>query len=457
MVKAVVKKLNGMMDNKAGMWRGRTRVLGSKKLLDTVLLFCFWFFPMTLFCQKACLTFPGLPMSDGLIHDEPENQGVSNALAKARMVAGVEWTPINDVPSVYSASPYLADGHYLGLPYSLTQKVNGYVGLDVSFYTFLTALHNPRSVMYTENLKLPPYNGFDAASYYGSVCATSVWYVLGIKAPYYTRSIRSINALTKREDLPLDSIRLCDVLWKTGHVAMIYDIGRDVNNSIQKVVVFETTTRSRLDSKLVEYSIDGFINLWNSANYIIYRPKDLSDNPAPEEGFCWLNGHLKPQFAYNEDLCTNHGDCVAYPVGDSVVINILSDNYSVLELYKDGNYYHSVNVGTNDVVFYDLPYGSYQARLTNGTNASDFVSFEVIDINISYVIGDKLTVYFSSANAVPEFMSLGDARECPDHITIFTSTQIAQGSTTVNLNGAYLKVHFRGRYGRVSNKLIRIE
>lgn len=456
MVKVVVKKLKGMMDNKAGMWRGRTRVLGSKKLLDAVLLFCFWFFPMTLFCQKACLTFPGLPMSDGLIHDEPENQGVSNALAKARMVAGVEWTPINDVPSVYSSSPYLAGGHFLGLPYSLTQKVNGYVGLDVSFYTFLTALHNPRSVMYTENLDLPPYNGFDAASYYGSVCATSVWYVLGIKAPYYTRSIRSINALTKREDLPLDSIRLCDVLWKTGHVAMIYDIGRDVNNSIQKVVVFETTRRSRLDSKLVEYSIEGFINLWNSANYIIYRPKDLSDNPAPEEGFCWLNGHLKPQFAYNEDLCTNHGDRVAYPVGDSVVINILSDNYSVLELYKDGNYYQSVNVGTNDVVFYDLPYGSYQARLTNGTNVSDFISFEVIDINVSYVIGDKLTVYFSSANAVPEFMSLGDARECPDYITIFTNSQIAAGSATVSLSSRYLKVHFRGRYGRVSNRIVQV-
>ena len=51
MVKVVVKKLKGMMDNKARIWRGRTPVLDSKKLLDTVLLFCFWFFPMTVFCQ----------------------------------------------------------------------------------------------------------------------------------------------------------------------------------------------------------------------------------------------------------------------------------------------------------------------------------------------------------------------------------------------------------------------
>ena len=400
--------------------------------------------------------FAGVPSNDSLIHDQPGSEGVSNALAKARLVAGIDWMPLDNMPSVYD-SPYFAGENRLGLPYSLAQKSNGYVGLDVTFYTFMTALHNPRSVLYTENLALPPYNGFDAAPYYGSVCSTSVWYVLGVKAPYYTYSIGQNKALIKREELPADSIQLCDVLWNSGHVALVYDIGRDVCDSIKKVVVFETTRRLKHDSKLVEYSFEGFQNRWDNNGWVIYRPKDLSNNPAAEEPFCWLNGHLIPQFSYNEDLCTNRGDKVAYAVGDTVVINVFSEDYPELELFKDGELYQVKIVDGDDIVFRNLPYGSYMARLINGDRTSEYISFEMIDINVSYTIGDKLTVYFSSANAVPEFMSLGDIRECPYYCTIFTSTQVAQGSATVTLNGEYLKVHFRGQYGRVSNKKIKIE
>ena len=148
--------------------------------------------------------------------------------------------------------------------------------------------------------------------------------------------------------------------------------------------------------------------------------------------------------------------------------------YSALELYKDGDLYQEIDLENpveqmanpvrsnshlpkREVVFADLPYGNYQARLRDNKNLfSDFVSFEVIDINISYTVGEKLTVYFSSANATPEFMSLGDARECPYFCTVFSDEQIAQGFATVALNSDYLKVHFRGEYGRVSNKIIKV-
>ena len=379
------------------------------------------FFSREVLGQKTCLVFPGMSFTDSLNHDQPINAGVSNALEKARLVAGIEWAPRSAMPSVYGI-PYQSQENRLGVPYSLAQKVNGYVGLDVSFYTFLTAIHNPRSVMYTENLSMFPYYGFDAAPYYGSVCSTSVWYALGIPAPYYTSSINANDALTRRDDLPADSVQLCDVLWKTGHVAMVYDIARDEYGYIQKVVVFETTTNLRLDSKLVEYSYDGFIDRWNGGGYVIYRPKNLSSNNYPDEPFEWVNGHLTPQFVYNDDVCTNHGDRVSYPVGDSVVINVLSKVYSELELYKDDSLYISVPLECFDMVFYDLPYGSYKARLVEEDHASDYTYFEIIDISVSYNVGNQLTVYFSSANAIPEFMSLGDERECPYYCTIFTPT-----------------------------------
>lgn len=431
------------------------------KILNLLLtvFYVLLFMPSSLLSQKACLFFPGMASVDSLIHDQPANEGVTNALAKAQMVAGVEWNPIETVPSVYATS-YESSGNYLGVPYSLAQKVNGLVGLDVSLYTFLTALHNPRSVMYTEDLSGPPYNGFDTAPYYGSVCATSVWYVLGIKAPYYTSSINAMNELRRRDDLPADSIQLCDVLWKTGHVAMVYDIARDNNDSIQKVIIFETTTSLRRDSKLVEYTFEGFKDRWNSGGYMIYRPKNLTNNPSPDDLFIWTNGHLTPKFDYNEDLCTSHGDRVAYPVGDSVVVNVLSNNYDILELYKEEVIFERVELSSEnrDVVFYDLPYGSYKARLVNeDSTMSEFTFFEVIDIDVSYVLGERLTVFFASANGVPEFMSLGDIRECPYYCTVFTASQINQGFATVAHSADYLKVHFRGQYGRVSNRKIKIE
>ena len=429
-------------------------------------------------CQKESLlpamNKRALLTRDDWIHDIPANQGVVNALEKASLIAGLEWVPINPVPSVYN-NPYPVDVVRHGLPYSLAQKVNGYVGLDVSFYTFLTALANPRSVIYTENLKLPPYNGFDAAPYYGTVCSTSVWYALGIKAPYYTYSINSITALNKRQDLPPDSIQLCDVLWQSGHVAMVYDIARDLFDSIKSVVVFETTRTSQSDSRLIEYDYQGFVDRWNAGNYTIYRPIDLTNNPALNEpDFRWIAGKWRYISPYYKDICTSRGDKVAYPVGDTVVINVLANSYNHLELYKDGSLYEEVDLLTyeeqslgektnypyynKDVVFADLPYGSYKACLRDSfDHVSDYTFFEVIDINVSFVLGNNFTVFFSSANAIPEYMSLGDIRECPYNITIFSDSQIAEGSATAPLTGCYLKVHFRGEYGSVSNKLIQVQ
>ena len=392
---------------------------------------------------------------ESYIHDQPANDGVACALAKARMVAGIEWTPISIIPSVYS-DPYSAGIMRKGLPYSLAQKVNGYVGLDVSFYTFLTAIHNPYSVMYTENLRKKPYFGFDCAPYYGSVCATSVWYVLGIKAPYYTSAINAIPDLKRREDLSLDSIKLCDVLWKNGHVAMIYDIAREEgNNNIKKVTIFETTTSNRVDSHLKEFTYDDYVKRWKISGWVIYRPKDLSNNTFNESSdFNAETTDIIPLFRYNDDICTSRGDCVAYPLGDEVIINILSKQYNYIEVYRDGELYEKRDITSTSEIFKGLPYGDYKARLVSGDFVSDYTYFEVIDINVSHSGNEKITVFFSSKNANPEFMSLGDERECPYYCYIFSEKNKKAGSITVNKVMNYLKVHFRGKYGRVSSKLI---
>ena len=70
------------------------------------------------------------------------------------------------------------------MAYSSVKEINTYVGRNVSFYTFMTAVNNPKSKIYTEDLSAPPYHGTHSATYYGITCSQAVNYALGIKGPY---------------------------------------------------------------------------------------------------------------------------------------------------------------------------------------------------------------------------------------------------------------------------------
>lgn len=112
-----------------------------KKQYNRLIIKDFIFLVVNMFangCQKDdiwTLVENDTEVEDRYMHDHPANEGVVNALTKARLVAEIEWPPLANVPSVYGYS-YLSGEMQNGLPYSLTQKVNGHVGLDVSFYTF---------------------------------------------------------------------------------------------------------------------------------------------------------------------------------------------------------------------------------------------------------------------------------------------------------------------------------
>lgn len=312
--------------------------------------------------------------------------------------------------------------------------------------------------MYTEDLSRRPYYGFDCAPYYGSVCATSVWYILGLLAPYYTSAIDGISALEKKESVSSDSIKLCDVLWSKGHVAMVYDIVRDEEGSICAVSVFETTRSDHADSRIITYTYNGFCQRWNRVGWIIYRPMDLSDNTFPEQYFFNVETRRAISlFSYNDDVCTNRGDRVAYAAGENVIINILNTDYGQLELYHNNELFEKRIICSESEIFQNLPYGDYKARIVNDNKASDFTYFEVIDVNVSYTLSSNtVTVFFSSKNGTPEFMSLGDDRECPYYCYILSPKYVENGFRTVTKSMNYLKVHFRGKYGRVSNKSFKI-
>lgn len=158
------------------------------------------------------------------IHDMPENAFIAQTLIRAQRISQISWTPLRSIPN---NSGYFPAGVTIkGIPYSSVKEIDKFVGLDVSFVTFMTALHNPRSVLYTENISKPPYKGSNCATYYGTVCSSTVDYALGLRVPYSTSMIETIPLFKKSIQQAPEFIQLGDLLLSKGHVVMVYDIIR---------------------------------------------------------------------------------------------------------------------------------------------------------------------------------------------------------------------------------------
>ena len=113
-----------------------------------------------------------------LYHDIPKSIGVENALKRARQMLDIRWVPVARFPAgVGSSEPEGApkirrDINYepwrpkVGMTYSSVRRNEKYMGYNVSFETFMTALYNPKSVLYTRTHQGDP-EILNMNSYYG--------------------------------------------------------------------------------------------------------------------------------------------------------------------------------------------------------------------------------------------------------------------------------------------------
>ena len=103
------------------------------------------------------------------------------AVEYARIMSRVKWTPVaGGMPN--RRGGYFEEGtEYTGVPYSSVKTVGRCIGFDIYLKTFLAAVENPHSVLYTENLSGKVSN---AATYYGKVCSTFTSYALQCALPY---------------------------------------------------------------------------------------------------------------------------------------------------------------------------------------------------------------------------------------------------------------------------------
>lgn len=325
-------------------------------------------------------------------------QGKLNAIKKAYQLTEFPFKPVGMIEKNKGYSSYLPDVEYKGMIYSSTKEIGTSVPAAVSFYTFATAVRNPRSKLYTDHINEPPYHGSNCRAYYGIVCSSLVSYALG-------ESFNSYGFVESglMEDIGYkipEDVEVGDVLWRTGHVALITDMLRDEDGQVQMVEISEAIH-------------DGCVRRQYKRDAVIKKMKDSFEKVLRYRFYeCNTQYEAYPQFVpvaeekpvpieYNEDLCVDKGDCSNYLVGEDVTINIFSPYDSVV-VYKDKERFASfiTESNLNDVTLSDLPYGTYSASLWLNNHKSEETSWMMVDCNISYSKGEHV-IYFSSKNAQP--------------------------------------------------------
>ena len=409
----------------------------------------------------ACSDLSLSLFSPDYVNDTPKNASVENALKRALQISQIKWTPIKDVPN--NSGFYYSGIQIKGMPYSSVKELDKFVGMEVSFKTFMTAVHNPRSVLYTENISKTPYHGKNGATYYGVVCSSTVDYALGLSINYVTASIDTLSLFTKVQRQTPEDIELCDVLLSPGHVVMIYNIARSTTDStIKEISILESAGTS---TRIHTYKLKEFERRWNDDGWVLYRYNELDkDIPYEPSPFVPVMGESIEQYKYNNIICPSRGDGAVFREGEEVVINIFNKSFINLDLYRDNVLIDSRRTSSLDVSYVNLEYGSYTIIASDDRgNKADEIHFDVVDTNVKLEnLGEEVRVYFNSNYGLPEYVKLCNEYGGMVAIRPLTEEEIIAGVVnlpiqTAKARNSYCKVFFSTPNGKVTNQPIKIK
>ena len=263
-------------------------------------------------------------------HAVAESQGVANAIARAYQLTDVEWTPVADMPGIkkidgeFTVITFEAGVTYRGIPYSGVTATDTYVGLNVSLESFLTAMKNKNSVLYTENLfSTNP----KSATYFGTVCSKFAQYVLDIPGSYNTNNVANIpgvDTIAMPGKYTVDQIKLGDIILHTqDHTAVCTDILYDADGNVAFIEISEAVlplVRRKLWSPEEFYE--------HFSGYRLCRYQYINDVPAVPDALPSDREYaLMPRFGdkYNYKVSSTKG-----------VVDVLESGYSKAVILRDG-------------------------------------------------------------------------------------------------------------------------
>lgn len=418
--------------------------------------------------------------------------GQTNVLKKALTLTKIAWTPLKPIANLPYGSKITAGDVVYGIPYSSCGQIDKFVGEDVSILTFMTAVNNPYSLLYTEDL----YNnksgyGFHYAHrkngslYYGITCSMLVKICLGHKLQHVTAAMPRFadKGFYTRPEKSAQELQIGDVLSKKaqpGHVRIIAGIIKDSLGTVTKIYCAESV------------EMKPKFNVWTPAQfdkscekYDLYRPTRLADNTSLLENDFFDSeksmlvdyttnntpGVQKSSYKYNNDICTFAGDYASFRHGQPIFINYnLKEigNWNKIELYNDSTEIGSFKIDKEDHSFdltdMHLPCGKYKAQLTSGKKKSDFTYFEIIDTDATMTTlnGFERRIEFGTKYGTPLYIQFVYKSGGIMGTYELTDEDIEKGFVELNAakiinnillkTNIYWKMKYRGDYGTAISK-----
>ncbi len=356
------------------------------------------------------------------------------ALQRVDQLCNLRFVPLAKVPNGYpesgqSTNPSntyfeLAGQLAIGVPYSDVAETRTYVPNNVSIRTFMTAVKNRRSLLYTEELQTntskygKSYTTGHRRAYYGEVCCGFTCWVMGLDLMYLAG--QSIPGESVVSYTGVDDLRPLDLLVRIGsHISIVTDIWKDEFGKVRLIAWAEMSTPYPYRTI---YTVEEFNRRMTEQSIEVRRWTGWGNLTAPEETEYsqYLLGQTRKEPKVNEDIMCFAGDYAAFAEGDIIHLNARRNSvYTGVELYKDDTLLQTIDItglsadtivtpNTEDWVDVNLTSlaltaGKYKARLTDGENTTDYTYFEVIDITFTAtkVSSSAISVTVASTEGTP--------------------------------------------------------
>ena len=378
-----------------------------------------------------------------------DSYGKANVMARANQMHTIIYKPVATLPQQNGDQP--AGEAVRGLPYSSVRALDKYIGINLSIYTFMSAMANPRSVLYTRRS-----TATNSKTYYGVVCSSFGCYALGLKAPYLNTNMLKNSPEFHKRSSPY-GIQIGDLLIKftdtgsidevSGHTAVITDIIKDAYG---RILVVQITDSWQPNVRRQLVSFDNFLTEWiNDQDYSAYYYDNV--DCVDYEKLSFVRGYPDEIITEPEipDIMSEYGDKACIEAGTDVVINVINArDYTSINIYKDNTLIETKSA-IEDFTIQNITAGTYRFEITDGTNTS-IGRLIAADVNGSY---DEMTgvITYSSTNATPiavaGYISAGGNR----WMHKFTNAEKTAGTMNITsykmVDVPYVRIYFETEYG----------
>nr|MBQ4320180.1 hypothetical protein [Clostridia bacterium] len=394
----------------------------------------------------------------------PSTRAQAEILKRSRLISDTEWTPLLDIRSHPIKDPENPNYHKAGvtvkgMPYSSVEAVDKFIGENVSFYTFISALDNPDSVLYNRDLI-----GFkNASGYYGCVCNETVRHAIGIPQRYNTfhwYEMPGMNKVADAGEYTADMIELCDVLHynsgKGGHVALITDILCDDDDNIVAIEVSEASTPR---CKRASYPLEEYFKKFDKFSLCRYEYlDDMPDNDPEETALLTSERATKRTIPSIAQWFGDKANCLE---DEDVVISVFSHTPCDAEISCDGEVIETVHFDEPGRITRRFWSGAYTIRHSvTGEETLLNVNKAIVGYRID---GDTITITSDTMDDESEliyfdFRTAGEKIGTLIEVVHLTPEEQASGkfSHKIPEKAGNIKLYYRNAFGIWSSGLVHL-